>query len=270
MKNFIKEVLRKTIALLLIIITLPLQFIIAILILIELKEFPLFFQERGLTVEKNRFTIIKFKTISSKQKTKIPHNNIDNIFYIKSSDVQIKSFLKILRITGLDELPQLYNILIGNMNFIGPRPLMIEELEIVKKSYPDYYNYRNKINSKPGLTGLWQVIGDRKKGVHELIGLELFYELNKNFNLNSKIIFYTLLLLFSGSNSDAIISRLNFISKFSKNKINRFKIRHIENETSLLSFHISLPENWWTTNYSLECKRTDEKKTLRIVKIKRK
>ncbi len=250
MMNFFKNIIQKLIALLLIIITFPIQIIISILIFLELKEFPLFFQKRGLTIEKNLFRIIKFKTISSKDSKIIQHKNSDDIFYLNKK-IKIKPISKFLRLTGLDELPQLYNILIGDMNFIGPRPLMIEELNILKKNYLSFYNIRNTISSKPGLTGLWQIIGDRKNGIDELVGLEMFYERHRSVKLNLKIIYYSLVLNLTANNSDALIPRLEYISKFSSMKINKFKLNYEIHNKLNYSFYINLPVNWLNSDFSL-------------------
>ncbi len=266
MKNFFANILQKLITLSLIIISLLFQIIIFFLILIELKEFPLFFQRRGLTLEKKLLKVIKFKTISSRESNAIQHNNAEDIFFVKKK-VNIKPISKFLRLTGLDELPQLYNILIGDMNFIGPRPLMIDELNILKNNFNGYYQIRNTISSKPGLTGLWQIIGDRKKGIEELIGLEIFYDTHRSFKLNIKIIYYTLVLLFTGNNSDALIPRIEFISKFSSKKLSNFILKYKMQKNLNLSYQISLPENWWTTNHSLKSNTKNENGKLKIVSI---
>lgn len=266
MKNFIKIILEKLLTLLLVILTFPLQLIIFIIILIELKEFPLFFQRRGLTFEKKLFTVIKFKTISSRESNSIQHNKTEDIFFLNKK-VRIRPISKFLRLTGLDELPQLFNILAGAMNYIGPRPLMIEELNILRSKYPEYYEIRNNISSKPGITGLWQVIGDRKKGVEELISLEMFYETNRSLKLNFIIIYYTLILMITGNNSDALIPRLEFISQFASRKLTKYKLIYKMQKKLNLSYQIRLPENWWTSNNSLKSNYKNEESELKIFKI---
>lgn len=267
--KIILNILQKLITIFLIIFTFPIQLLIFFLLLIELKEFPLYFQKRGLTLEKKLFTIMKFKTILYQDSLKIKHKKTEDIFYI-GDKVNIKPISKILRITGLDELPQLYNILIGDMNFIGPRPLMIEELKILKNDYPMFYNVRNTIKNKPGLTGLWQVIGDRKKGVEELIGLEMFYEANRSFKLDIKILYYTIILMFTGNNSDAIISRLEFISKYSSLKIKRLVFKNTLIDKSEISYQINLPENWWTSSDTFSKQIQKNKNDLKIINISKK
>ena len=156
---------------------------------------------------KNIFTIFKFKTLNRFQENKIFHKTTNDIFYITSNDIKIKTFSKLLRVTGLDEILQFYNIFLGNMNLIGPRPLMLEELTILKNEYPIFYQMRNNFKSKPGLTGLWQVYGDRKKGIEDLIKLDSFYEDNQSLKLDLKILYHTFIITANGKNSDAIISK---------------------------------------------------------------
>lgn len=242
--NFILNIIRRFIALCLIIITLPLQLLIALIIFIELRESPLYFQKRALTLEKKIFTLIKFKTISSKEANKIFHNKIDNIFYIFDQNINIKKFTGFLRLTGLDELPQLYNVLFNHLNFIGPRPLMLEELELIKQSYPSLYELRNNVNSKPGITGLWQVIGERKKGIENLVGLDSFYEKNKSILLDLKILVYTFILLFTASNSDTILPCVQFISKIFSNSITEFEVAEYDKNNHKTIFPIQLPNKW--------------------------
>jgi lipopolysaccharide/colanic/teichoic acid biosynthesis glycosyltransferase len=109
-----------------------------------------------------------------------------------------------LRKTGLDELPQIFNVLKGEMSLVGPRPLMISDLEVLKNKYPNYYHVRNLISVKPGITGMWQVFGNRNEGIENLIDLDLFYDEQTSLSVDLRILLNTVLLVFRGKHSDAI------------------------------------------------------------------
>lgn len=200
-------------SLILIIVTLPLQIIIYLVIFIIQKDNPLFIQERGLTLEKFRFRMIKFRTL--KNSNKLDSNKVINKqnFLISDYNSNNKSLSKFFRSTGLDELPQLFNVLTGKMSLVGPRPLMIDELLFLKNEFPEMYNRRNSMKSLPGLTGVWQILGDRNYGAKNLIELDSFYDNNKSILLDLKILYYTFVIMTHAKNSTSISSRLNLFEK---------------------------------------------------------
>ena len=177
-------------------------------------------------------------------------------------------FTKWLRRTGLDELPQIYNVLVGHMSIVGPRPLMLQDLQILEKESPQNYLLRESIKSKPGLTGMWQIFGDRSKGVENLIGLDLFYEAEKSFRLDLKIFFFTIPIVLFAKNSDAIFPRTNFI-----NWLFPISLREIdfiystetlksESNASIVSstYSILIPSNWWYASRSYAKQLKNKKK----------
>lgn len=105
----------------------------------------------------------------------------------------------------MDEVPQLLNILAGSMSLVGPRPLSIEDLKIMEKTTPELYYKRTLLHSKPGLTGCWQVFGDRNQGVKNLIRYDEFYEEKKSLMLDLYIIIRSISIMVSAKHSDAII-----------------------------------------------------------------
>ena len=136
--------------------------------------FPIFKQNRpGLN--NKIFTLYKFKTLYDNSK-KISEKKRQN------------RFGNFLRKTGIDELPQLFNILKNNMSFIGPRPLLVEYL----KKYSNYEKIRHKV--KPGITGLAQVNPEPSglKSWNKSIKLDIYYVNNVNFILDMKILIKTL------------------------------------------------------------------------------
>ncbi len=187
-----------------IVVLFPLMFIIGLIVFIETKSFPIYKQKRGLSLTRYTFTIYKFKTIINSGAIKDSGNNI---FFKEALIEYVTHFGKILRKTGLDELPQLINVLKGEMNFIGPRPLSFFDLEILLNYNPNTYLIRHNINIKPGITGHWQVFGNRREGLTNLLAHELYYKNNKSFRLNLKIVLSTFRIVLLGSHSDAIVTK---------------------------------------------------------------
>lgn len=103
-------------------------------------------------------------------------------------------------------MPQIFNVLKGEMTLIGPRPLMLSDLEIMKKSYPVLNKKREELNLKPGITGLWQILNDKKEGYYNLLLLDTLYERKCSFLCDTKIMIITLYILFTASNRDSIVA----------------------------------------------------------------
>lgn len=267
-----------TFSMLFIILSLPVQIVIFLLLLVDLKEFPLFIQERGITLEKFRFKMLKFKTIPT-----LPSSVTERKIFLKPRLAKyISPFSKFLRLSGFDELPQLYNVLWGNMSLVGPRPLMLSDIEILKKESQKEYNIRSSFNSKPGLTGLWQLFGNRAEGISNMIELEKLYEINKSILFDFKLLGFTFGAILKRKNSDAIFSNENrkfedktksteFITdttikvKIYKQKNLKFLnlLKH-ENE----SYSISLPDSYWSNASLTNSKKTTPENSSKIYDIK--
>ena len=175
--NFFKRLFDIVLSLTLIIFLLPVMAIIFFLVWFTIG-FPIFSQKRpGLN--NKIFTLYKFKTLYDAYK---------NIPEMKRQS-KVGNFL---RITGLDELPQLFNILENNMSFVGPRPLLVEYL----KKYSKYEKKRHLV--KPGITGLAQVNPEVSgiKSWKKSIKLDIYYVLNISFILDMQILLKTLNLIF--------------------------------------------------------------------------
>jgi putative colanic acid biosynthesis UDP-glucose lipid carrier transferase len=89
---------------------------------------------------------------------------------IDQYDIRITRVGRFLRKTSLDEMPQIINVVKGEMSFVGPRP----EMPFIVKQYDEIHKERLKV--LPGITGLWQLSGDRKKAIHENMDYDLYYK----------------------------------------------------------------------------------------------
>jgi lipopolysaccharide/colanic/teichoic acid biosynthesis glycosyltransferase len=100
-------------------------------------------------------------------------------------DPRITRIGRLLRKTSMDELPQLINVLKGDMSLVGPRPCLPYEYEI----YKEWHKKRTAV--RPGITGLWQVVGRSEVGFEDMILLDLYYIYNRSMELDISILFET-------------------------------------------------------------------------------
>jgi undecaprenyl phosphate N,N'-diacetylbacillosamine 1-phosphate transferase len=174
--RIIKPFFDRIVALFLFIILLPVIGIISLILLFSFKKNILFIQERsgknGLS-----FNLIKFRTM---------HNMYDNRGLLLPDMERITPVGSFLRKTSLDELPQLINIVRGEMSFVGPRPLLPEYLPLYNEEQ------RRRMEVMPGITGWAQVNGRNALSWHERFKLDVWYVDHQSFWLDLKILFLTL------------------------------------------------------------------------------
>ncbi|MFS4481977.1 sugar transferase [Hyunsoonleella sp. 2307UL5-6] len=158
------------------ILLLPLFIIILLVLLFVNNGKPFFFQERPGKNERI-FRIIKFKTMTDKK---------DNSGNLLPNEKRMTAFGSFLRKTSLDEIPQLINILIGDMSLVGPRPLRVH--------YLPYYTLEESIRHtvKPGVTGLAQVSGRNALGWDDKLKIDIEYVRNLSFLNDIRILIKTL------------------------------------------------------------------------------
>lgn len=167
------------ISFLLFVCLLPLFVITSVLLIFNQKGSPFFIQSRpGLNG--TLFNIYKFKTMFDYEKEDNQKDDLHRITFLG----------KFLRKTSIDELPQLLNVLIGDMSLVGPRPLLPEYLPL--------YNSHQKLrhNVKPGITGWAQINGRNAISWNEKFELDIWYVKNQSLFLDLKIIFLTVFKLF--------------------------------------------------------------------------
>lgn len=186
--------IQKLSALILLFLSLPLWLILAILIPLDSKGVFIFKQKRW-GKGKKIFTLYKFRTMvegAEKLKKRYLHlNETDGPVFKIRKDPRYTKVGKILAHTGIDELPQLINILRGEMVFVGPRPLPIAEARAVPKKY------QIRFSVLPGITSLWVVKGAHDLSFSEWMRLDAYYIKNKSIFLDLAVMWQTLLLILS-------------------------------------------------------------------------
>ncbi|MCV3322376.1 sugar transferase [Pediococcus ethanolidurans] len=169
----VKRVFDFVASLLGLIILSPLFLILAFCIKSENWHGPVFYSQIRLGVGGRPFKMYKFRSMvvdaDKKIKDLLDKNEIDGAMFKMKEDPRITKVGKFIRKYSLDELPQLYNVLIGDMSLVGPRPPLTREV----KEYTDYDKQRLLV--QPGCTGLWQVSGRNALGFDEMVELDLKY-----------------------------------------------------------------------------------------------
>lgn len=204
-----KRILDLTVSVLALFLLLPVILIIITVVFALLLQSPIFKQKRFITLNQKHITIYKIRTIRS---SKIFHNleaQSKSVFNKSEYETFIPKFCGWLRKTGFDEIPQLINVIKGEMSLVGPRPLIKDDLRLFQSQAPALNAKRNKINAKPGITCCWQVWGNRKHGIENLIVWDEYYDSNKSLFLDLKIMLATSKIMLTASHSDSVLGNFN-------------------------------------------------------------
>jgi len=195
-KNFIKPFLDFLLSLLILLISSPILFASSILLFFANQGKIFFIQPRPGKDEKI-FHIIKFKTMNDKK---------DKNGNLLPDDKRLTTIGKLIRKLSIDELPQLFNVLKGDMSLIGPRPLLIEYLPLYNE------NQKRRHEVKPGITGWAQVNGRNAISWHEKFNFDVWYVDNISLSLDLKIIFLTIakILKREGISSEGMLTAPKF------------------------------------------------------------
>jgi len=179
-RRFIKRPIDFILSLLAIIILSPVLLVVALLVKIKLGS-PVLFKQQRPGLNEKLFTMYKFRTMTGEK---------DENGELLPDDVRLTKFGRMLRSTSLDELPELFNILKGDMSIVGPRPLLVRYL-------PYYHNYeRVRSRVRPGITGLAQINGRNALTWNDRFAIDITYVNNLTFLLDLKIVIKTVLVVF--------------------------------------------------------------------------
>jgi lipopolysaccharide/colanic/teichoic acid biosynthesis glycosyltransferase len=191
----------------LIVLFLPLYIIISILILIFMGN-PILFRQKRPGYKEKIFGIFKFRTMTDEK---------DLNGHMLPDEERLNGVGKFIRSTSLDELPQIFNVLKGDMSFIGPRPLLVEYLEF----YTEEEKKRHLV--RPGITGWAQINGRNSISWEDKFKYDVWYVQNQSFALDMKILMMTFLKVVNRSDispDDQLIMERFDIYRSKKSDVN--------------------------------------------------
>jgi lipopolysaccharide/colanic/teichoic acid biosynthesis glycosyltransferase len=195
-RRYFKRPMDFILSLIAIIVLSPVLLIVTLLVRTKLGS-PVIFKQKRPGLNEKIFTLYKFRTMTDEK---------DKFGELLPNHIRLTRFGKILRATSLDELPELFNILKGDMSIIGPRPLLIEYLPLYNEKQ------KNRHDVRPGLSGLAQVNGRNAISWEEKFNYDVEYVDNISFLLDLKLIIQTFLKVFKreGVNKSEIVTMEKF------------------------------------------------------------
>ncbi|MBI2946335.1 MAG: sugar transferase [Verrucomicrobia bacterium] len=195
---FVKEAFDIAAAFILLVLLLPL-FLVAMLLIKLGSPGPVLFRQQRSGLNGRPFTMLKFRSMVSDAEQRRHElealNEMDGPVFKVTDDPRVTPIGRFLRRHSIDELPQLINVLRGEMSLVGPRPLPVNEVERF-----DDFAHRRRLSVKPGMTCLWQVSGrNNVKDFKDWVRLDLEYIDNWSLWLDFKILVRTIPVVFSGT-----------------------------------------------------------------------
>ena len=180
-RKFLKRLIDILVSLILLVLLSPIILVITFVLFFMNKGEPFFYQDRPGFMER-KIRIIKFKSMNN-------NKNTDGILLPDNERITVMG--KFIRSTSLDELPQLINVLKGDMSLIGPRPLLFKYLPLYSE------NQKRRHSVKPGVTGLAQVNGRNAISWTKKFEYDIYYVDNLSFKLDLQILIKTILKIVS-------------------------------------------------------------------------
>ncbi|CAI8728125.1 Exopolysaccharide biosynthesis polyprenyl glycosylphosphotransferase [Priestia megaterium] len=167
--------------------------IVAILIKLEDPKGPIFFSQKRIGKNQKEFKMYKFRSMVTDAEVKLQElldqNETTGAMFKMKNDPRVTKIGKFIRKTSIDELPQLFNVLKGDMSLVGPRPPLPREVE-------EYTLYdKQRLLVQPGCTGIWQVSGRSNIGFKEMVELDLYYIQTRNCKVDIKLILKTVKII---------------------------------------------------------------------------
>ncbi|QWH20207.1 sugar transferase [Bacillus mycoides] len=180
-------------ALLGLILLFPVFLVVAVLIKYEDPKGPVFFKQIRVGKDGETFYMYKFRSMvmdaEDRLKELLKHNEVSGAMFKMKDDPRITKIGKFIRKTSIDELPQLINVLKGEMSLVGPRPPLPREV----KEYTLYDKQRLLVT--PGCTGLWQVSGRSNLSFEQMVELDIYYIIQRSIIFDVKILLRTVKVL---------------------------------------------------------------------------
>ncbi|CEK31310.1 glycosyltransferase [[Clostridium] sordellii] len=191
-KKYLYEILKRILdiisSLLGLIVAIPIILVIAIIIKVE-DNGPVFYSQQRLGKDEKNFFVYKLRSM------RVDAEKYGGAQWAQKDDPRITKIGKFIRKTRIDEIPQLFNILKGDMSLIGPRP---ERPELTYKFNKEIPGFIDRLVIKPGLTGLAQVNGGYDISPEEKLKWDIIYIKNRNIFLDISIVFKTIGVVFTG------------------------------------------------------------------------
>ncbi len=180
----------------------PILLITAILIKLE-SSGPVIYVGKRVGKGGRYFSFFKFRSMihnaeNMKEQLREMNESDGRLFKIRN-DPRVTSVGRFIRKYSIDELPQLWNVLRGDMNLVGPRPLPQEDLKDLASDPEALYWFELRSKVKPGITGLWQVMGRSNLGFRDMVALDIHYVQNWSFWLDLQILLKTIPAVIRGS-----------------------------------------------------------------------
>lgn len=175
----------------------PIFGIVALLIKLD-SAGPVFFRQERVGLNKRRFRLFKFRTMvegaETQQQTLESLNEAEGPVFKIKDDPRITRLGKVLRRYSIDELPQLLNVLKGEMSLVGPRPLPVRDIERIDAQW-----HKRRLSVRPGVTCLWQVNGRSDVSFNEWVRMDLEYIDQWSLGLDLKILIKTIPVVLKGA-----------------------------------------------------------------------
>ena len=179
-----------------VVLTIPFIFVVGMAIKLESKSLraKVFFVQERVGKDGKTFKMIKFRSMQEDAEEQLKNllhkNEIKGAMFKMKNDPRVTKVGKFIRKTSIDELPQFFNVLVGNMSLVGPRPPLMRE--VVQYSAKD----KARLLVKPGITGLWQATVRNDSDFDVMVKLDLEYIKSLNFKNDMNILFKTILIVF--------------------------------------------------------------------------